>query len=132
MTSLHRRLAWLVTGALAIASPVAPGEDHQPIFAGLPFALGAPVTHTPPLPFPVEAQRRGREGKVVVAFLVGEDGVPERHRIIESDPPLIFDAVVNAAAPDFRFAPALRDGKPARYETRITLTFKPQPAEGAK
>ncbi|MBL8384986.1 MAG: energy transducer TonB [Burkholderiales bacterium] len=128
-----RRIACLMAFAVAALLPaVAGGADRASIFTGLPFAIGAPVTHQPPLPYPVEAERRGREGTVVVAFLVGEDGVPERYRIIESDPPLLFDAVVNAAAPEFRFAPAVRNGKPARYETHITLNFRPPRREGAK
>ena len=61
-----------------------------------------------------------------MAVLVDVDGVPVRHRIIASDPPLIFDAVINEAMPQFRFAPALRDGKPTQYETHLSLNFDPQ------
>jgi protein TonB len=128
-----RRLHGLVAGALmALTIAGAHAQGTEAVFPGLPLVAAAPVTHQPPLPYPVEAQKRGREGRVVVAFLVGTDGVPERYRIIEADPPLLFDAVVKAAAPDFRFAPAVQDGKPARYETRIILSFKPQSDAAAK
>ena len=69
---------------------------------------------------------------VVVAFLVNEKGEVERFRIVEADPPLIFDSAVNAAVPSFRFAPAMRNGKPSSYETRLTLSFKPQGRDGPK
>jgi protein TonB len=88
--------------------------------------------YQPPLDYPREARERGREGTVVVAFLVNEKGEVERYRIIEANPPLIFDSVVNAAAPSFRFAPAMRNDKPSSYETRLTLSFKPQGRDGPK
>ena len=117
----------LVAGLLLMAAALgARAQGAQAAFPGVPQVASAPVTYQPPLPFPIEAQKRRREGAVVVAFLVGTDGAPERFRILESDPPLIFDDAVRSAAPEFRFAPAVMDGKPARYETRITLTFRPQ------
>ena len=79
----------------------------------------------PALNYPREALAHRVAGIVVVAVLVGEDGVPVRHLIVRADPPLIFDAVVNAAIPEFRFATATQHGRPARYETQLTLSFDP-------
>lgn len=121
-------LAWALAVSAAIAQVPAPPSA----FPDVQRVDGAPVLSQPPLAYPREAQSRQIEGRVVVAFLVGTDGAPERHRIIESEPPLLFDATVNAAAPDFRFPAATRDGKPVRYETRLTLSFRPNPREGAK
>jgi len=114
-------LAFVVAGA-AHAQAASP----QSIFPGVPFVAGAPVMHQPELAYPLEAQQRAREGKVVIAFLVGVDGVPERFRILESDPPVLFDRTVADAAPEFRFAVAMRDGSAVRYETHLTLAFNPQ------
>ena len=131
-----RRLVptFLLALAAFVAAPPLQAQLATPesVFQGVGFVTGAPLTTQPPLAYPIEAQRRGRAGRVVVAFLVGVDGVPERHRIVEADPPLIFDDAVNAAAPGFRFSPAVHNGKPARYETHIVLNFKPQADVGAK
>ena len=103
------------------------GAQAQSVFVGVPFVAGAPVLQQPFFDYPREAQARGVSGSAVIAFLVGDDGVPVRHRILESDPPLIFDAAINAAIGEFRFATATRDGKPAQYETHVTLAFSPRP-----
>ena len=125
--------AFVFAMTLALA-PQAPAQMAPPpsAFPGQPYVTGAPVIYQPPLDYPREARERGREGTVVVAFLVNEKGEVERYRIIEAEPPLIFDSVVNAAVPSFRFAPAMRDGKPSSYETRLTLSFKPQGRDGPK
>ena len=111
-------LLWLAAGS-ACAQAAAP----QSAFIGVPFVAGAPLLQQPLFEFPSDARLRKSAGTVVVAFLVGEDGVPLRHRIIAADPPLLFEAAVNASAGEFRFAPATRDGKPAQYETHVTLSF---------
>jgi len=118
----------------ARVAPQVPARVAPPpsAFPGQPFVVGAPVLYEPPLEYPREANERGREGTVVVAFLVNEQGEVARYRILESDPPLIFDGAVNAAAPSFRFASAMRDGKPSSYETRLTLSFKPKRRDAPK
>ena len=127
--TLIAALLWLVAMA-AGAQPAAP----QSAFTGVPFVAGAPLLQQPQFEFPSDARLRNSEGTVVVAFLVGEDGVPLRHRIIAADPPLLFEAAVNASIGEFRFAPATRDGKPAQYETHVTLSFAgpSRPAPGGK
>ena len=129
LRTLIAALLWLVAIA-AGAQPAAP----QSAFTGVPFVAGAPLLQQPQFEFPSDARLRNSEGTVVVAFLVGEDGVPLRHRIIAADPPLLFEAAVNASIGEFRFAPATRDGKPAQYETHVTLSFAgpSRPAPGGK
>ena len=129
LRTLVAALLWLAAMA-ACAQPAAP----QSAFTGVPFVAGAPLLQQPQFEFPSDARLRKSEGTVVVAFLVGEDGVPLRHRIIAADPPLLFEAAVNASIGEFRFAPATRDGKPAQYETHVTLSFAgpSRPAPGGK
>ena len=129
LRTLVAALLWLAAMA-ACAQPAAP----QSAFTGVPFVAGAPLLQQPQFEFPSDARLRNSEGTVVVAFLVGEDGVPLRHRIIAADPPLLFEAAVNASIGEFRFAPATRDGKPAQYETHVTLSFAgpSRPAPGGK
>ena len=112
--------------ALLACNALAQGATPQSVFPGVPFVAGAPVREQPAFEYPREARQRGRAGSLLVAVLVGVDGIPVRHRIIAADPPLIFDAAINEAMPQFRFAPAMRDGKPTEYETHLTLNFDPQ------
>lgn len=112
--------------AVLACGALAQGTAPQSAFPGVPFVAGAPIREQAPFEYPSEARRRGRAGTLLVAVLVGVDGVPLRHQIIAADPPLIFDAAINAAIPQFRFAPAMRDGKPTQYETHLSLTFDPQ------
>lgn len=113
--------------ALLACNALAQGAAPQSAFPAVPFVAGAPVLEQSPFEYPREARQRGRAGNLLVAVLVGVDGVPVRHQIIASDPPLIFDATINEAIPQFRFAPAMRDGKPTQYETHLSLAFDPQP-----
>ena len=122
--------AGLLAATLGASLP-AQVATPQSAFVGVPLVQGAPVLSHPHFEYPREAFAHGVAGIVVVAVLVGEDGVPVRHRIVRADPPLIFDAVVNAAIPEFRFATATQNGRPARYETQLTLSFDPQ-AGGTK
>jgi protein TonB len=131
---LQRGCGWLAALLLcgAMATAQAQGMTPSSVFPGVPFVAAAPLLSQPEITFPREAGARGVGGSVVIAFLVGTDGAPEKHRIVESDPPLIFDAAINAVAAEFRFAPAVRDGKPSRYETRVALAFAPRkPAANA-
>jgi protein TonB len=122
---MNLRALWLV---LALLAPPALAQTpvEESVFIGVPFVRNVAVTHQPEMTFPLEAQRRNQGGKVVVAVLVGPDGAPQRHRILEAEPPLVFDAMVREALPDFRFSLASRNGKPIAYETRLTLTLAPR------
>jgi TonB family protein len=116
----------LLTLALQVLPAFAQAVPDESVFVGVPFVRNVAVTHQPEMTFPMEAQRRNQGGRMVVAVLVGPDGVPQRHRILEADPPLVFDTMVRDALPDFRFSLASRNGKPIAYETRLTLTLAPR------
>lgn len=110
----------ITTTASRMAAP-------ESLFIGVPFVTNTVVTHQPEVGFPLDPILRRGAGTVVVAVLVGEDGVPVRHRIVSAEPPLIFNRYVEVALPDFRFGIASRDGKALAYETRLTLQFAPKP-----
>ena len=104
---------------------LAQGMSPESVFIGVPFVQGAPVREQPDIAYPAEALRRKLNGVVVVAVLVDEEGVPLRHRVLSADPPLIFDAVVRQAIPQFLFKPVERGGKRVAFETHLTLKFAP-------
>jgi protein TonB len=115
----------LASAALLAASLVYAQAPPRSVYPDVPFVEGAPVRSRPDFDYPREALARRLEGTLLVAVLVGEDGSVIRHRILSAEPPLIFNRAVDAAMPEFRFAPAERDGKPSRYETHLSLLFKP-------
>lgn len=121
------RTAVAAAGFVLAACNAFAQSQPRSIFLGTPFVEGAPVESRPDFAYPREALARRLQGTVVVAVLVGEEGQVLRHRIISAEPPLIFNATVDTAIPGFRFASANRDGRPARYETHLTLVFHPPP-----
>ena len=72
---------------------------------------------------------RRREAKVVVAFLVDENGDVVEPRLESSSDPQ-FGPVALAAVARWRFEPAIRDGAPVRTRMRVPMVF-PNAAEGS-
>lgn len=63
------------------------------------------------LVYPAEAKQNRIEGVVRVAYDVTVDGTVENARVVESNPPGVFDAAALDAVRKWRFHPAVRDGK---------------------
>lgn len=71
----------------------------------LPIVKVAPV-------YPQRALRRGIEGYVVVEFTVTTSGAVKDTRVIEADPPNVFDHAAMEAAKKFKYKPKMVNGKP--------------------
>ena len=87
------------------------------------------VADTPPAPtfapkpvYPEWAREAGVEGKVVLAVLVGKDGVPKRVAVLRGTNGLIEAAV--SAAWRWRFSPGLATKKPVEVWVEIPFAFK--------
>lgn len=65
-----------------------------------------PIVQVPPL-YPPSALKQGIEGWVLVEFTIGTEGQVKTARIIQSDPPGIFDEPALKAAQRFRFRPRM-------------------------
>jgi periplasmic protein TonB len=76
-----------------------------------------------PLAYPPEARSKGVTGKVVVNLLIDQSGRVQQAVIVESTPPGVFDAVVQAAALDWQFEPAVYGGTPVRVWARQSVRF---------
>lgn len=76
--------------------------------------------------FPKKAISRGiREGSAVVSFTVTATGAVRDAKVIESEPPSIFDRAAINAVTRSRFEPALEDGAPIEVrDMRIRISFK--------
>ncbi len=63
-------------------------------------------------PFPAKARQLGLSGKVTVRLLVNVAGQVERLHIVAAAPAGLFEDVVKATVPHWRFRPARKDGTP--------------------
>lgn len=92
--------------------------------------------------FPVEAYRKSRSGKAVIACVVTVQGVLRDCRPVSEEPQgLGFGAAAVALSPQFLMRPAMRDGKPVESLVRIPINwdmsgmvgpFGPPPDRGAR
>lgn len=75
---------------------------------------------TPPPKYPVEAQRAGLSGEVVVEYTVATDGSVSAARVVRANPPRTFDREALAAVKRWRYQPLA-----SPVTTRRTIGFKP-------
>ena len=94
----------------ASASTVAASAGPEP---ALPRAV-----HQPPPRYPSLALNRGLEGAVHVAFVIQPDGSVAETRVVEADPPGVFDRSALAAVGSYRFEASGR-----RMPSQVTLRF---------
>lgn len=119
-----------LVGGLALA-PAAPhlhlNLSGAPDLGGLPRGETREVVavSTPRPTYPVRAQRLGLSGKVVVEFTVDEGGAVRDPRIVEAEPPGVFDRAVLRGVRRWRFKPRLEDGRPVAVRIRQTVVFTP-------
>lgn len=113
-----------VTGLSDWSSLNLPAPDTAPS-EGLPggqtSALGA-ILRIPPT-YPMEARRQKLEGWVRMEFTVQEDGTVADVKVKESKPSSIFDQAAVNAIRQWKFRPAMQDGKPVRKRAAQTLKF---------
>ena len=74
--------------------------------------------------YPRLAQRQGLGGTVEFRIVVGLDGNVEKVQLLKADPPGIFEASAEAAIRQYRYSPAIVDGKPVRSFYRQKIIFK--------
>ena len=75
---------------------------------------------TPPPKYPLEAQRAGISGEVLVEFTVATDGSVSAARVVRGNPPRTFDREALSAVKRWRFQPVA-----SPVTTRRTIGFKP-------
>lgn len=99
-------------GAISIA-PVAVSADIDIGGIGLGSADGdyLPIVKVAPI-YPRRALSRGIEGWVLLEFTVTRAGTVADVRVLESEPPGIFDKAASEAALKFKYKPRVVDGEP--------------------
>ena len=101
--------------------------------AGAPPTVGQLVTLGPddkapkrisgrPPSYPPVARKMRQQGRVVVEFIVTEEGIPIDIRIVESASSVLDKAVLDAIT-DWRYEPAEKDGVKVRVQMRFRQKF---------
>ncbi|SKA82071.1 outer membrane transport energization protein TonB [Paucidesulfovibrio gracilis DSM 16080] len=112
----------------SLSVPAAPGPAAPP--TGSPaFALGqvdtAPrVLHRTKPEYPAEARRKGRTGTVLLGFVVEADGSVSRVRVLEANPPGVFDQHAIRAVRQWTFRPGERGGSAVATRVRLPVHFR--------
>ena len=83
-------------------------------------AGGLKAVSTPAPRYPAEAARRQQSGEVQVEITVGTDGSVTSARVVDANPPRVFDREALAAVKRWKFEPL-----DAPVTTRRTINFKP-------
>lgn len=112
--ALELRSIALAAGDPAIVS-AAPGKAEQ---VGLPNA-----GRMPPPSYPRAAIDSGTSGKVVLRIAVDAEGRATDVVVTEAHPKGVFEEVSIAAARQWRFTPAMKDGKPVAGLIRVPISF---------
>lgn len=113
-----------VTGAMdwSMAMP-APDAGSAPGAAGLENSALTPIVRIPPT-YPMQARRLKTEGWVKLEFTVREDGTVADIKVRDARPSGTFDQAAMAAIGQWKFRPAMENGKPVRKRAVQTLKFE--------
>ncbi len=82
--------------------------------------------HAPKPRYPRMAIKRGIEGSVVVKILINEQGLPYDVSILKSSGFKVLDEAAIKTAMQWKFSPALVDGKPVKSQNHQPFVFSLQ------
>lgn len=74
--------------------------------------------------YPHEARRRNLEGTLKLMVKIDDLGRVRDVEVVEADLPGVFDEAAMEAFRQARFHPAMKDGRPVRYQAYIRVIFK--------
>lgn len=107
-------------------------QSHPDVFSPSYVPASNPKRHAIPPPtliysvdpqFPANAPKGKFSGIAVVGMMVGTDGKPEQVYIVKSLGPE-FDKNAVAAVEQYRFRPALHNGKPVPVKVNVEVDFR--------
>lgn len=74
--------------------------------------------------YPEKARRRGQEGALKLMVKIDDLGRVRDVEVVEADLPGVFDEAALEAFRNARYHPAMKDGRPVRYQAFIRVTFR--------
>ena len=123
------RIACLVALVLWITAAPAAAQDPDEFYrAGPGVTLPIALREVRPN-YPSDAMREQVTGRVAVECIVELDGVPSHIRVARPLHPSLDAEAVKAMA-QWRFRPGTKDGKPARVQITVEMTFSMSPSSG--
>lgn len=75
-------------------------------------------------PYPEDARRRGIEGTLKLMVKIDDLGRVQSVEVVESNRPGVFDEAALETFAKARFHPAMKDGRPVRYQAYMRVDFK--------
>ncbi|MEM6707587.1 MAG: energy transducer TonB [Pseudomonadota bacterium] len=82
-----------------------------------------PVVRVPPT-YPRRAKAARISGKVIMAVTIRPDGTVADAKVLESNPPRMFDDAALSAMRRWKFRPKIVDGTPVAQRAKQTIEFK--------
>lgn len=110
----------------AVVTPHEPGT--QP--AALPLTKlndaldSSAASRMPPPRYPADAAKEGISGRVILLVDVAPDGSVTHAEVEKSQPTGVFDAATLEAAKQWKFNPAVENGKPVASRVRVPVDFR--------
>lgn len=111
------------------SKPAALPAQPEPSAQDTKFALSEVDSHprlvrkvNPTYPF--QAKRRGVEGKVIVRFLVDNQGRVSEFSVVQAEPEGVFEESALRAVRKWRFEPGEKDGKPVDTWVQVPIRFE--------
>ena len=95
--------------------------EKMPVFPGGQTALVQYIASH--LKYPTVAQENGIQGRVLVSFVVGEDGYVEDVQVIKGVEPMLDKEAVRVIQSLPRWTPGNQQGKPVRVKYTVPVTF---------
>ena len=74
--------------------------------------------------YPEEAKKQNIEGTLKLMLKIDDLGRVQSAEVVEAIPPDVFDDAALEAFSEARFRPAMKDGRPVRYQAYIRVDFK--------
>lgn len=74
--------------------------------------------------YPDLARQKGQEGSLKLMVKIDDLGQVRDVEVVEAQPPGVFDDAALEAFRNARFQPAMKDGRPVRYEAYMRVEFK--------
>ena len=129
---LPTRRRWIAGSALVTLLTLSAGVAA---WAAQPSAPGDAVDKTPPSSrqdtqslnppkYPAEALANDVSGKVVLLVDIDAQGNPTAVAVKSSQPAGVFDQAAMDAVRDWKFEPAMEDGRPAASQVLVPVTFE--------
>lgn len=119
----------------APAVPPVPPAPHLPLPPPVPPVPPAPAgsssnsaaiaVQTPAPKYPVLTAGQRTDGKVILVVELAADGSVSNAIVEKSEPTDKFGAAALQAVKDWKFKPALKDGKPVPSRVRVPIWFEP-------